>query len=157
MSSNALFSTDCLSKVSTTCLVNSVDWRLFRKAYTLVYTRSHHWQCRGHIKSKDITVDRSVSRHRSGDGYRKLQCTVVSIIHKWKTFWTTWTLVMATRQTHAQTEFFDNKRRQLINNGKSSMLYTCIVIWAPGRGVIHTLQPHLVHNSTHATAHIKGP
>lgn len=69
---------------------------------------------------------------------------------------------MATRQTHAQTEFFDNKRTQLINNGEElNAIYMYSDLGggsrAPGRGVIHTLQPHLVHNSTHAAAHIKGP
>ncbi|KAG2465714.1 TCB2 transposase, partial [Polypterus senegalus] len=57
------------------------------------------------MKSKELSVDlrdRIVSRHKSGEGYRKISAalkvpmsTVASIIHKWKKFETTRTLPRA--------------------------------------------------------------
>ncbi|KAG2463873.1 TCB1 transposase, partial [Polypterus senegalus] len=59
------------------------------------------------MKSKELSVDlqdRIVSRHKSGEGYRKISAalkvpisTVASIIHKWKKFETTRTLPRAGR------------------------------------------------------------
>ena len=59
------------------------------------------------MKSKELSVDlrdRIVSRHRSGEGYRKISAalkvpmsTVASIIRKWKKFGTTRTLPRAGR------------------------------------------------------------
>ncbi|KAI3375400.1 hypothetical protein L3Q82_021886, partial [Scortum barcoo] len=59
------------------------------------------------MKSKELSVDlrdRIVSRHKSGEGYRKISAalkvpmsTVASIIHKWKKFRTTRTLPRAGR------------------------------------------------------------
>ncbi|KAG2462615.1 TCB1 transposase, partial [Polypterus senegalus] len=59
------------------------------------------------MKSKELSVDlrgRMVSRHKSGEGYRKMSAalkvpvsTVASIIHKWKKFETTRTLPRAGR------------------------------------------------------------
>ena len=72
------------------------------------------------MKYKELSVDlrdRIVSRHRSGDGYRKIatalkipMSTVVSIICKWKTFVTTRTLLIAGRQSILS----DQGRRALV-------------------------------------------
>ena len=85
-------------------VVNSVDWTWFGKAHTGLYMVP---QLTVHFRaqtkpSKELSVDRRdriVSRHRSGEGYRKMSAalkvpmsTVASIIHKWKKFGTTRTL-----------------------------------------------------------------
>uniref|UniRef100_A0AAQ4NT52 Transposase Tc1-like domain-containing protein n=1 Tax=Gasterosteus aculeatus aculeatus TaxID=481459 RepID=A0AAQ4NT52_GASAC len=72
------------------------------------------------MKSKELSVDlrdRIVSRHRSGQGYRKISAalkvpmsTVASIIWKWKKFGTTRTLPRVGRQARLS----DRGRRALV-------------------------------------------
>ena len=85
-------------------VVNSVDWTWFGKAHTCPYTVGRACRSTNQAnKSKELSVDlwdRIVSRHRSGEGYRKMYAalkvpmsTVASIICKWKKFGTTRTLL----------------------------------------------------------------
>ncbi|KAG2464862.1 TC1A transposase, partial [Polypterus senegalus] len=72
------------------------------------------------MKSKELSVDprdRIVSRHKSGEGYRKISAalkvpmsTVASIIHKWKKFETTGTLPRAGQPS----KLSDRGRRALV-------------------------------------------
>lgn len=72
------------------------------------------------MKSKELSVDlrdRIISRHKSGEGYRKISAalkvpmsTVASIIRKWKKFGTTITLPRAGRPS----KLSDRGRRALV-------------------------------------------
>ncbi|XP_067308833.1 uncharacterized protein [Pseudorasbora parva] len=84
---------------------------LFRKSHMMhnaaCQTTNQALKSKKSIKSKELSVDLRdgiVSRHRSGEGYRKISAalnvpmsTVASIIRKWKKFGTTTTLPRAGR------------------------------------------------------------
>ncbi|KAG2462973.1 TC1A transposase, partial [Polypterus senegalus] len=82
------------------------------------------------MKSKELPVelrDRIVSRHKSGDGYRKKSAalkvpmsTVASIIHKWKKFETTRTLPRAGRPS----KLSDRGRRALVREVTKNPMVT---------------------------------
>uniref|UniRef100_A0A3B3QQY6 Transposase Tc1-like domain-containing protein n=1 Tax=Paramormyrops kingsleyae TaxID=1676925 RepID=A0A3B3QQY6_9TELE len=82
------------------------------------------------MKSKELPVDlqdRIVSRHKSGEGYRKISAalevpmsTVASIIRKWKKFETTRTLPRAGRPF----KLSDRGRRALVREVTKSLMVT---------------------------------
>ncbi|KAG2465422.1 TCB1 transposase, partial [Polypterus senegalus] len=82
------------------------------------------------MKSKELSVDlrdRIVSRHKSGEGYRKMAAalkvpmsTVASIICKWKKFETTRTLPRAVRPS----KLSDRGRRALIREVIKNLMVT---------------------------------
>jgi len=82
------------------------------------------------MKSKELSVDcrdRIVSKHRSGEGYRKFfaafkvpMSTVSSIIHKWKNFGTTRTLPRAGRPA----KLSDRGRRALVREVTKNQMVT---------------------------------
>uniref|UniRef100_A0AAQ4PL24 Sleeping Beauty transposase HTH domain-containing protein n=1 Tax=Gasterosteus aculeatus aculeatus TaxID=481459 RepID=A0AAQ4PL24_GASAC len=103
-------------------VLNSVDWTGLRKAHTCRYKVSQltYQSINRAMKSKELSVDlrdRIVSRHRSGEGYRKISAalkvpmsTVASIIWKWKKFGTTRTLPRVGRPPRLS----DRGRRALV-------------------------------------------
>ncbi|KAG2469087.1 TCB1 transposase, partial [Polypterus senegalus] len=82
------------------------------------------------MKSKELSVDlqdRIVSRHKSGEGYRKISAalkvpmsTVTSIIHKWKKFETTRTLP----RTGQPSKLRDQGRRALVREVTKNPMVT---------------------------------
>ncbi|XP_051553964.1 uncharacterized protein LOC127440906 [Myxocyprinus asiaticus] len=82
------------------------------------------------MKTKELSVDlrdRIVSRHRSGEGYRKISAalkvpmsTVASIIRKWKKFGTTRTLPRAGRPA----KLSDRGRRALVREVTKNPMVT---------------------------------
>ncbi|KAG2466302.1 TC1A transposase, partial [Polypterus senegalus] len=82
------------------------------------------------MKSKELSVDlrdRIVSRHKSGEGYRKISAalkvpmsTVASIIRKWKKFKTTRTLSRGGRPS----KLSDRGRRALIREVTKNLMVT---------------------------------
>ncbi|KAG2460223.1 TCB1 transposase, partial [Polypterus senegalus] len=82
------------------------------------------------MKSKELSVhlrDRIVSRHKSGEGYRKISAalkvpmsTVASITHKWKKFETTRTLPIAGRPP----KLSDRGRRALVREVTENQIVT---------------------------------
>ncbi|KAG2456329.1 TCB1 transposase, partial [Polypterus senegalus] len=82
------------------------------------------------MKLKELSVDlqdRIVSRHKSGEGYRKIPAalkvpmsTVASIIHKWKKFETTRTLPRAGRPS----KLSDRGRRALVREMTKNPMVT---------------------------------
>ncbi|MCJ8735102.1 hypothetical protein PDJAM_G00242950 [Pangasius djambal] len=82
------------------------------------------------MKSKELSVDlrdRIVSRHRSGEGYRKISAalkvpmsTVASIICKWKKFGTTRTLPRVGRPA----KLSDRGRRALVREVTKNLMVT---------------------------------
>uniref|UniRef100_A0A8C4T8V8 Transposase n=1 Tax=Erpetoichthys calabaricus TaxID=27687 RepID=A0A8C4T8V8_ERPCA len=82
------------------------------------------------MKSKELSVDlrdRIVSRHKSGEGYRKIcaalkvpMSTVASIIHKWKEFETTRALPRAGRPS----KLSDSGRRALVREVTKNPMVT---------------------------------
>ncbi|KAG2468484.1 TCB1 transposase, partial [Polypterus senegalus] len=82
------------------------------------------------MKLKELSVDlqdRIVSRHKSGEGYRKISAalkvpmsTVASIIHKWKKFETTRTLPRAGRPS----KLSDRGRRALVREVTKNPMVT---------------------------------
>ncbi|KAG2457009.1 TC1A transposase, partial [Polypterus senegalus] len=82
------------------------------------------------MKSKELSVDlqdRIVSRHKSGEGYRKISAalkvpmsTVASIIHKWKKFETTRTLPRA----GPPSKLSDRGRRALVREVTKNPMVT---------------------------------
>ncbi|KAG2461535.1 TCB1 transposase, partial [Polypterus senegalus] len=82
------------------------------------------------MKSKELSVDlrdRIVSRHKSGEGYRKmsaalkvLMSTVASIIRKWKKFKTTMTLPRASLPS----KLSDRGRRALVREVTKNLMVT---------------------------------
>ncbi|KAG2462739.1 TC1A transposase, partial [Polypterus senegalus] len=82
------------------------------------------------MKSKELSADlrdRIVSRHKSGEGYRKMSAalkvpmsTVASIIHKWKKFETSRTLPIAGRPS----KLSDRGRRALVREVTKNPMVT---------------------------------
>ncbi|KAG2456859.1 TCB1 transposase, partial [Polypterus senegalus] len=128
------------------------------------------------MKSKELSVDlrdRIVSRHKSGEGYRKisaalkvLMSTVASIIRKWKKFKTTRTLPRAGWQS----KLSDRGRRALVREvtknpivtlselqRSSIFVYNRNLRYSLSSTGTHDLAQHPVHTSTEQSRSKKTP